>query len=406
MLSTRTRLFAAMVFVVFLAGCTLPGAAPTEFKPEYSRKPPVADWSAMKTKLTTPPQAPASNANDPFAVDLRVADPSGVDLSASGDVLMNYASFDTHTKWPANMPAGYDPKQILELGKNPGLGVRSLHQEGITGKGVHVAFLDQTLLVDHDEYKDQIRKYGEIGRVDGMAAMHGAAVASILAGKSVGVAPDVSITYYAVQVASSRNPGKRTFVYLAQAIHQILDDNAKLPVRDRIRAIGMSIGWGESEEGYAEIEQAVARAKKEGVFILSTSVDRHYALKFHGLNRDPLADPEDYRSYRVGSWVVSQVTTNPSVLDGRILMPMDSRTTAAPIGTSDYVFYRAGGWSWVVPYLLGVYAMALQVEPDLTPDQFYLGALKTAWSHEYSEGGQTYKLGAILNPAALIRHLQ
>ena len=68
----------------------------------------------------------------------------------------NYASFDTDTRGPPQMPAGYDPQQIMELGKNPGLGVRALHLEGITGRGIHVAFIDQPLLLDHAAYKGRL----------------------------------------------------------------------------------------------------------------------------------------------------------------------------------------------------------------------------------------------------------
>ena len=44
---------------------------------------------------------------------------------------------------------------ILEAGKNPGLGVRALHDEGVTGKGVNVAIIDQNLLLDHPEFAER-----------------------------------------------------------------------------------------------------------------------------------------------------------------------------------------------------------------------------------------------------------
>jgi hypothetical protein len=36
---------------------------------------------------------------------------------------------------------------------NPGLGVRELHEEGITGKGVTVAIIDQNMILDHPEFQ-------------------------------------------------------------------------------------------------------------------------------------------------------------------------------------------------------------------------------------------------------------
>ncbi|MDF2907329.1 MAG: hypothetical protein K0R34_2650 [Herbinix sp.] len=42
--------------------------------------------------------------------------------------------------------------EIMENGTNPGLGIRELHKEGITGKGINVAIIDQNLLLHHPEF--------------------------------------------------------------------------------------------------------------------------------------------------------------------------------------------------------------------------------------------------------------
>jgi hypothetical protein len=60
-------------------------------------------------------------------------------------------SFNSDTVWPEDLPDRCDPEALLELGKNPGLGVRSLHAEGITGAGVSIAIIDQPLLTSHVE---------------------------------------------------------------------------------------------------------------------------------------------------------------------------------------------------------------------------------------------------------------
>lgn len=67
-----------------------------------------------------------------------------------------YVDFNTDTVWPEDLPVCYDPSAIMEAGKNPGLGVRSLHEQDITGKGVSIAIFDQTLLTGHSEYKDNL----------------------------------------------------------------------------------------------------------------------------------------------------------------------------------------------------------------------------------------------------------
>ncbi|MGE5675827.1 MAG: hypothetical protein ACM3XM_18425, partial [Mycobacterium leprae] len=143
---------------------------------DWSRIPPAADFSILtRQKVSFTGPFPPGNA---FALDLRQHDLSDQDLSQYGEALRTYASFDDGTRWPANLPAGFDPARYMALGKDPGLGVRALHAQGITGKGVRVAFLDQPLLVNHEEYTDRIEVYRELIRDwDGsQAAMHASAV--------------------------------------------------------------------------------------------------------------------------------------------------------------------------------------------------------------------------------------
>ena len=107
-----------------------------------------------------------------------------------------HSDFDTKTNWPKSLPDGFNPDSIMEIGKNPGLNVRKLHKAGITGKGIGIAIIDQNLLVDHYEYKDQLRMYEEIhAPKKSTAQLHGTAVASIAVGKIVGVAPEADLYY-------------------------------------------------------------------------------------------------------------------------------------------------------------------------------------------------------------------
>jgi subtilisin family serine protease len=103
---------------------------------------------------------------------------------------------------------GGDPQQeyfvdgmtdaLIEAGRNPGLGVRKLHESGIDGRGVGLAIIDQPLLREHSEYKHALVKYEAI-EVDGFGPqMHGPAVASLAVGKTCGVAPGASLYYFAV----------------------------------------------------------------------------------------------------------------------------------------------------------------------------------------------------------------
>ena len=85
---------------------------------------------------------------------------------------------------------------------------------------------------------------------------------------------------------------------------------------------------------------------------------------------------------------------------------MDSRTTASPTGIEDFVFYRQGGWSWSIPYLAGMYALAVQVKPEITPEEFWKTALRTGRTIQIIHDGREYELGVILDPQSLIEEVQ
>ena len=346
---------------------------------------------------------PASEA--PFQVDLRAYDLSDLDLSKFVDDLI-YADFDDETIWPPEnlMPKGFDWQRIMELGKNPGLEIRSLHAKGITGRNVGIAIIDQTLLVDHQEYTSQLRLYEETDDITGGADMHGSAVASIAVGKTVGVAPEADL-YYIATARGGQGQGWKDFSYLARCIRRILEVNRHLPDDRKIRVISMAIGWGSEVIGYDELTSAVEEAKTAGMLVICSSVERVHGFKFHGLGRKPMSDAESFESYEPGLWWSKRYYAGRQYYD-HLMVPMDSRTVASPCGLNDYVFYRVGGLSWSIPYIAGVYALSVQVDPEITPDKFWEVAMKTGKAIELKHDGKIMTLGPIINPAAIIDDLK
>jgi hypothetical protein len=160
------------------------------------------------------------------------------------------------------------------------------------------------------------------------------------------------------------------FACLAQSVRRILEVNRQLPEGRKIRVLSMSIGWGPESKGYTEITAAVQEAKAAGLLVICSSVEDVHGFKFHALGRSPLADPDKFESYEPGLFWAKQFYAGSEFSD-RLLVPMDSRTTASPGGVDEYVFYREGGWSWSIPYIAGVYALAAQVKPAITPDEFW-----------------------------------
>ena len=250
-------------------------------------------------------------------VRLQGWDLRGLDLSGRLPDLLQ-ANFDTHTQWPEELPDAFDPERSMELGKNPGLGLRALHERGITGRGVSIGIIDHRLLVEHAEFSDRLRLYEELHSFEPKASMHGTAVASIAVGKTVGVAPEADLYYISsfwmtsnpipwaralsrVVFAEliSRKKGETAaepemgwemvdFVWAGRAIERLLDLNRDLPAARKIRVISIEVGWAPGQPGYEEAMAAVERAKEEGVFVISSCLRDTHGLQFHGLGREPL----------------------------------------------------------------------------------------------------------------------
>jgi hypothetical protein len=370
---------------------------------QIARYPAPDDYRRLNDYSELPVYNP--NSDNPFQIDLRSTNLTELDLSGSKADLL-HTIFDSKTNWPPadKMPAEFDWQKIMELGKDPGLGLRALHEQGITGKGVNIAIIDQPLIIDHIEYPNRIRLYEEINVVPGTPSqMHGPAVASIAVGKTVGVAPDANLYYIATWLFEPENPGENlTYKYYAQALRRIVEINKGLLGNQRIRAVSMSIGLTSVRADYDDFMSAVEEAKAAGIFTMAVNLDQMYGWNIMGLGRDPLSDPNDFRSYKPAAWW-EQSFYDQSFPQDTLLITVDARTTASPTGKEDYVFYSPGGMSWTVPYLAGMYALAAQVKPDIRPEEFWETALDTGRTLQIQHEGKDYEFGVILNPQALIK---
>jgi len=330
-----------------------------------------------------------------FGIDLRATDLSKLDLTNEMYKLQR-VTFNSQTKWPVKMPKGFEINKIMDYGKDPGLNVKEIHKGGITGKGIGIAIIDQALLVDHIEYKDQLKLYEEIHCADETAQMHGPAVASIAVGKNVGVAPGATLYYIARTSAKFENNNQKQYDYTVEAncIDRIIEINRSLPEDEKIRVISISLGFTSNVKGYAEFQEAVNRAAKENIYTITVDEE------FSGANRDILSDPNEFSSYQKGLFY-----SKGDDLGGTVLFPMDSRCAASPDGPTDYTFYRDGGMSWVVPYVAGLYALACEAKPSITPSEFIKEIKSTKKLIEIDVFGEKKKAG-IVDPIALIEKIK
>lgn len=316
-----------------------------------------------KKRTARAPLSPFDIVDRHFVYSANLFDPS----------LMLHYTFDTTNIFEGSEDVAAD---IIETRKNPGLGVRELHARGITGKGVNVGIIDQPILLNHPEYKDQIRAYinlDENVKVN-ETSYHGPAVTGILAGKTTGVAPDVGIYYVAV-------PSWYGDVqYYADGLLWIIEENKKLPIDEKIRIVSVSTSPSNKNKGMKNGEswtQAVALAEAEGIYVIDCREGEKTQFVYSAFTKsDDIDEPTHYQVGYPNLYVGFEEDSISKV----ILAPASYRTIAQQYtpDTFDYRYESAGGVSWAVPYVAGVFALGWQIDPDATFEELKALMFQTA----------------------------
>lgn len=274
----------------------------------------------------------------------------GKDFSNDAGLLYSLTFGDNNT-FPSSdaLPEGYDPQALLEWGKYPGLNVDILHKYGFTGKGATIAYVDQPI-APHEQYSGDNIHY--TNNTNSSESMHGPAVLSLLAGKDIGTAPDAEIYFYG---HSSWLADQRT---RAECLYQIIEQNKSLPEGQKISMVGFSDNIDASEAYEAEFRAAVQACEEAGIMVF-------FCADYNSASFLPLSDKNNPENLTYSSWTSSR---------DAVCVPDSGRTTAATMQGNKYIYWSNGGLSWTMPYVLGLYAIAYEIDPTLTREDL-LGLL-------------------------------
>jgi serine protease AprX len=324
----------------------------------------------------------------PFA-DVRWCDLSHLDLRSRAGLVATL-QFNQYTTWPLppQMPEGTDGRTLMTKAMNPGLGVRELHRQGITGRGVNVAIIDYYTFADHPEFAGKFAGFLDLSQADRepqvdrqqgfvegtlrkwagrRASMHGPAVTSLLVGEQCGTAPGARVYFVAAP-----DPGGDAR-WQARGLDWILEQNRELPPTQKIRVVSVSASpsgknFDPTRNGHLW-DEAVLRSEAAGVLVVDATLHHGFVGP---CNLDPDA-PEDVTHCTP---VTAKGMTNFYV--GRLLAPVGPRTTAEEYRKGRFGYQFTGlhgqtfwqhGSSWAMPYVCGVLALGWQVDPSATPQR-------------------------------------
>ncbi len=301
--------------------------------------------------------------------DVRKRDIRNVDLSKKLD-LVSTLTFNGRTLWPAKekLPEGFDPQAWIEAAMNPGLKIRTLNSDGITGKGVSIGVIGYGLNTGHPEFAGRIAWYCDLTVVK-YFRQDGAAIAGLLVGGNCGIAPQADLYYCAIKT----NPSESDYV---EALARLIDKNKSLPAERNIRVICVPAapddGKQKSKPGQETWNDACVAAEQAGILIID-------GTHKHGIIRqcsyDPAA-PDD-----ISACIPGQPDKTPVSSPDNLYAPTSPRTVPEHIGKDgyDYAYYARGEPSWSIPYCVGVLALGWQLNPQLTGEEMIELLYETAY---------------------------
>ena len=294
-----------------------------------------------------------------------IYDISECDLSSISIQFLETLTFDQETIWPSadKLPKGFDPEELIIKGMNPGLGIRKLHEQGITGKGVNIAIIDQYVQGYHLEYEGKIiENYNEEWWYAAKDSMHGPAVTSLFVGKNIGVAPDAKVYFIAASTNININPEETNAYHYVKALDWIIEKNEELSALEKIRVVSVSASPSSFTDGDLW-DKTVIRAKEKGILVITASMDFVGECWFNSVD-----NIDDITKCNPGFY--NNIIVDPE----SVLVPMSPRTTAQEFeggNKQGYIYWGAGkgSTSWCMPYGAGVMALGWQVNSELTPEQ-------------------------------------
>lgn len=266
-----------------------------------------------------------------------------------------------NTSFTNPLPANYDPQKSIEWGKYPGLNMDILHKHGFTGKGAVIAYVDGPIGKNMPDFKEQYagNTIHYVNNTEVERNMHGSAVLSLLLDKNIGTVPEVELYYYAIatwELDQTRH---------SDALYQIIEKNKALNENKKIRMVGFSDCINKSEKNASAFKKAVEACEKEGIMVW-------FCDEYGSVSFIPYSDKNSFESLVTEYWWGNKKP-------GLVCVPCAGRTTSFVRDNLHYIYWAKGGLSWAMPYVLGLYAIAIEIDPSLTQENLRKLIVDTAY---------------------------
>lgn len=278
--------------------------------------------------------------------------------------------FNTKTNWSQQFKNKFHPENLIESGKSPYYHISDVHKKGITGKNVNIAIIGSPFLIEHKDLNNQIKGY--LGNDLKIEDNSGILTVSIIAAKHFGIAPDSNI-YYIVDTPVNSNKGI-DFTSIADDIDFIIGYNEESTNKNKIRIIAIPYSYfkknmpmAKKTDGADAMNDAIERAKKNGITVIVSSVGGD-ETNIIGISRTYDQDENKMTKF-------ISVNNEKSF----VYVPTYGITIPSNTGVKEYEYIPPAKVinGDIVPYLTGLYALALDVNPNISWEEFITKAEKS-----------------------------
>ena len=282
--------------------------------------------------------------------------------------ILRRVNYSTKTIFPSNSPIAFNRKMIGDSDE-----YKSIHDDGINGEGINVAVIDYGFITVHDELKNKI--VNEV-TCEGECHFHGSIVSSILAGNNIGICPKSKLYFfespYFTQVESVISSLKK--------IYELNNNGAD------IRVVNISAIMHRKSPEY---EILVDKLKSQGCYVLDC---KDFLRDFVSINKDFYTGECYYHFMDLNNKkVLEYLNSNIGVYNNSRVLPLHETE-------NDYIYEGQVTNSWTIPIVSGLFALCLQIDKDITYDDFTSIARETKITNKDGK--------SVINPVGIINKVK
>lgn len=287
-------------------------------------------------------------------------DLSRYDFSSLSLLDLKDIPFSSSTIWPSKdkLPNDFNPEIILNKGNIVNDDIRNLHSLNINGQGIMVAVIDSCFQAEnHIEFKDsKIKRISLTNTSSDYGFYHMENVLSKIVGKNLGIAPGCEVLCYEILMNENKS---------SQYINALKDILNRVKKNEKIRIVNISAPLMNNigDEDKKECIDIINELLKYNCEVVDSLRFRKDFSACHSdfLTRDNPSDykNEDYLLSKDGNTCFSKA----SFLVGGL--------NVLEFGNDNGYKYEVLDWgSWAIAQSSGFYALCLQVNKNITWEEY------------------------------------